>query len=223
MVCATLFIPSILIDSYPASDDISILAVILPATTREQHCSTERHPTTDTDWSSAATGNLQGPFAHWFHSFASPYYNTNFLLCIFFLLAFFLNLFLFFWILLFPFFPLTLPLCMLHIPAWLLVLGQWSKSSYHVSSTQRRASILPLSVLVPLCSAGTFTEDKTNVWVMCKAFGLHHLKQSMYTLILEKLNTNFCRLFSEGSIFCGLKGGNENDFYALYNYISTSM
>lgn len=64
MVCATLFIPSILIDSYPASDDIPILAVILPATTREQHCSTECHPTTDTDWSSAATGNLQGPFAH---------------------------------------------------------------------------------------------------------------------------------------------------------------
>ena len=47
----------------------------------------------------------------------------------------------------------TLPLCTLLIPAWLWVLGQWSKS-YPVTSTQRSAPLLPRSGLLPLCSAG---------------------------------------------------------------------
>lgn len=54
----------------------------------------------------------------------------------------------------------TLPFCMLLIPTWFLVLGQWSESSYPVTSTQRRAPILPLSGLMPLCSAGTLQSTR---------------------------------------------------------------
>lgn len=59
--CHSIFLPSLLLDSYPASDDTSILSVIPPttaATGRWQQYSSELHSTTDTDWSSAATGDL---------------------------------------------------------------------------------------------------------------------------------------------------------------------
>lgn len=140
---------------------------------------------------------LQVTFCSFISLFLWPYCSINFLLSIF-MLAFFLKIVYFLWIHNSHyrgcsfFFPSTLPFCMLHIPAWLLVLGQWSKSSYLVSSTQRRASILPLSGLVPLCSAGTL--QKTNqmcvgacMWVRCKAFGLHFLIRFLFLTICVHL------------------------------------
>lgn len=184
-----MFIPSIIIDSHPASDDTPILSVVSPpaaaAAAREQHYSSELHFTTGTGWSSAATGDTHLPcsFLAW----------TVWISCTLFVLLClqFLNLFFHFSVnttlitMTIPFFSSTLPLCMLHIPAWILVLGQWSKSSYHVSSTQRRAPILPLSGIMPLCSAGTLQRMKQIcvggcMWVKCEAFSSHLLIRFLF-------------------------------------------
>lgn len=72
-----------------------------------------------------------------------------------------------------PLLSSTLSFCMLLILAWLLALGEWSKPSYHVSTNQRRAPILPLSGLMPLCSAGTFQSTKQTCvggWICCQTF-----------------------------------------------------
>lgn len=111
------FIPSILTDSHPASDDTPILSVVSPSTAasaREQQYSSELYFTTDTDWSSAATGDTHIFTAHsqpanlfnfalrhtltcrgiWLinSSFFWPHCNMSFMLYVF-IFMFFLNLF----------------------------------------------------------------------------------------------------------------------------------
>lgn len=160
------FLTSILPDSYSTSDNTTLLSVVLPsaaaAADGEQQYSSDLHSDTNADWSSTAAGevlvisNLLVHTAVYISCFPCLCFGS------------------FLWITQHNYCECYFSFCMLHTPAWLLVLGQWSKS-YHVSSTQRRASLLPLSGFMPLCSAGTQQWTKQMYVHVCRPSVKHLL------------------------------------------------